>query len=442
MAKNSETLDIEETSEEIRQRIPKKKFSLEDLGLINQNLFFVDGELARRYHKALKQVFDLECDVDNFRLDKRGLSPELCKYFKEKYPERFEYGDNYLNKGSANRFMVVVSPDQKSAPLIAPQASYDDKLCDEVYRQARHTIEDITAEEVLYGEFEDGIENYDAADDLLQFRTVEITLDTLEKTVKNFFDLEKLSDNLGQRDHSLDTSYIGKMQELVKKVGDIRRRSISKVFPITKEIHCFYVEFFKGIHCLRNFKNTEDIRAIFITHDQKVTDFGEEVVSTDLHNKKVLDILHQYKFLKYNKDLITQRLREIEDDTWLSEGIDVLGIEPAQRTTKVVEYIRGKKFPKIYNELREIKKIIGSTSIKFKDALADASYEARLKLSEPASKAEIIDHMLAELDPTDAMRAYKFNRRKLITEFPDYHLNKQRYTAYTILNKFQGGKIK
>lgn len=426
--------------EEIRKKIPKRKLSLEELGLVNQGLFTVDGELAKRYHAVLKQVFDLNCDVDNFRVDKRGISPELCRYFKEKYPERFEYGDSYLNIKSANRFMIVVSPDQKSAPLVAPQASYDDNLCEEVYRQARHTIEDITTKEALFGEFENGVSIFDSPDDLLQLRTVEISLDTLEGTVKSYFELKRLSDNLGEKNNALNPEYITKMQKLVEKVGDIRYRSISKVFPITKEIHCFYVEFFRGIHCLRNFRNQDDIKAILISHHQegKIKGLGEEILSLDLHDKSLIDSLHKYKFLGYNKDLIEKRMQEIEDEVLLAEGIDLVELAPYERKRKVTDLY--KNFPESYNELRKIAKTMKNTSTRIKDAVADSSYETRLKLSEPASKAEIMNHILAEIDPTDVVRVYESNKRKLITEFPDLPLNRKRYIAYTLLNHAGGDK--
>ncbi|MDD5192041.1 MAG: hypothetical protein PHH54_01620 [Candidatus Nanoarchaeia archaeon] len=442
MAKN-----LKINADEIRKKIPKDNVSLETLGLINQGLFTVDKELAQRYNTILKNVFNLDCDVDSFRIDKRGLSPELCAYFKKKYSKRFEFGDSYLNIKSANRFMIVISPDQQLAPLVAPQTSYEDGLFDEVYRQSRHTIEDITQSEALFGELENGIAIYNSADDLLSFRTVEISLDTLEGTVKNFFELRKMSDNLGDDDNALNPDYIQKMQEYVKSLGDIRNRSISKVFPITKEVHCFYVEFFKGIHCLRNFnKQKGNLKTIFISHEQgDPKDFGEEILSLDLHDPKVLDVLHSYKFLKYNENLIPQRLREIEDETLLSEGIDIVNLEPYQRKGSIVQCYSQNKFPEVYDELKEISKLTINKSIK--NAIINASYEARLKLSEPpskkeesVSKPELINHMLAELDHTDPVRIYEFNKRKLITEFPSLPTNRQRYIAYALLNHTGGNK--
>jgi hypothetical protein len=429
--------------------IPEKDVDLERLGLINQGLFQVDGELAARYNNLLKQVFGWESEVDSFRVDKRGLSPELCIYLKKKYPnhELLEFGENYLNIRSANRYMLVLSPDQKDAPLVASQTSYEDGLFDEVYRQARHTIEDVTQNEVMFGELDNGITMFKSADDLLQLRTIETSLDTLNDTVKKYFELRTLSDGLDQGSNALDLEYIARMQNLVKKIGDPRNRAISKVFPITKEVHCFYVEFFKGVHCLRNFKNKDKVRSLFVSHEQgRLRDYGEEVVMTDLHDKKLIDMLHRYEFLEYNESLVSRRLEEIENEVMISEGIDVIKLSSPERKRKIIEKVR--KFPVCYAELREISKLLTNTRGKIENIARGCSYETRLKLSvatqKPTGKPEIINHMLAELDPSDVERVYDWNRKKLIVEFPSMALNRQRYIAHTLLSQLNdtGGKTK
>jgi len=423
--------------------IPTKNVNLEKLGLINRGLFPVDNGLALRYNAVLKKVFGLDCDVDSFRVDKRGLSPELSVYFKKKYPERFEFGENYLNMRSANRFMIVVSPDQKSCPLVAPQTSYEDSLYEEVYRQARHTIEDVTSSEALFGELENGITVFNSAQDLLQLRTVEVSLDTLEETVKSYFELKKMADDIGRSNNALDPEYISAMQEMVKRVGDIRNRSISKVFPITKEIHCFHEEFFKSVHCLRNFKGRQDIRTLFITHHQTEEKYwGEEVSLVDLHDESLIDILHKYKFLGYNSELVDQRIEEMEDEVLLASGFDVVSMKPWERKSQILVCV--KKLPESWHELRDVSALLNHTRGDISGILEDKSYTTKLKLSEATAKPEIVNHMLAELDPTDPIRVYEFNRRKLVTEFPNMPANRQRYIAYRLLTQLnpQGGKTK
>jgi hypothetical protein len=418
--------------------IPEKDIDLERLGLINQDLFVVDGELAQRYNRVLKQVFEFDCDVDHFRVDKRGLSPELADFLKAKYPDRLEFGENYLNIGAANRFMVVVSPDQRSAPLVAPQSSYEEKLFDEVYRTARHTIEDLAASDALFGELENGITLFRTAEDLMQLRTVRVSLDTLGGTSQAVSELNRLSGELGEGNNALDPEYIEKMRQLVAKVGNVNARAVSDIFPIKTEVHCFYVEFYQGVHCLRNFKNEDGLRGIFISHHQgKPKDLGEEVIGLDLHDQKVLKHLHEYRFLRYNPDLIEQRIAEVEDDLLLAKGVDVVGLEPSRRKAKLRQY--SQELPKSWHELSDIRRTLDNTSADVEDEVEGASYETRLKLSEAVSKKEIINHMLAELDPSDPMRVYQFNRRKFRTEFPTFPVNRQRYVAHSILTQMKGG---
>jgi len=427
------------------KKIPTENVNLEQLGLINQGLLEISGELARRYNDVLKQAFGWECNLESFRIGKRGLSPEVAAYLKERNPDNrlLEFGENYLNIGSANRFMIVVSPDQRDAPLAFKQTSYEEGLYDEVYRQARHTIEDVTHSEALFGELEDGVSVFQTADDLLQLRTVAATLDTPRGTVGKYLALDAMLKDLNVQ-NALDAEYIARMQKLSLDLGNATSRGISKVFPITKEIHCFYAEFFKGVHCLRNFKNKDSLRTLYISHHQgKPRNLGEEVLSMDLHDKDLLSTLHRYKFLGYNGDIIGRRLSESEDEVLLSRGIDVIGITPTQRKREIIAAV--KELPKSWHEMREIAKKMASTTDKIKDLVEDSSYETRLKLSEPLAKEEIINHMLAELDPTDTPRVYVYNQKKLVSEFSTLPLNRQRCVAQRLLEfklNPQGGKIK
>ncbi|VVB78985.1 Uncharacterised protein [uncultured archaeon] len=427
--------------------IPERDIDLEKLGLINQGLFHVDGELAQRYNAVLSKVFGFESELDSFRVDKRGLSPEVCDHLKRKYQDRLEFGENYLNIKSANRYMIVLSPDQKDAPLIAPQTSYEEGLYDEVYRQARHTIEDLTQSDALFGELDNGITVFQSPYDLMQLRTVKISLDSLDGAGQLMGQLKEMSDRLGEKnsfgtDNALNEEYISQMRGLVGKVGNVDLRNISDIFPIKREVHCFYVEFFRGIHSLRNFKNDDDLNAIYVFHHQgEVRDLGEEVIGLDLHDKDLLKTLHRYKFLKYDSGLIEQRISEIENEVLLEEGIDVVSLPPYEKKRKVIEH--SGKLPECWRELRNIAGLMDNTSTEIEDAVKHTTPETKLKLSvatkKPFGKPEIVNHMLAELDSSDVTRVYESNPRKFRVDFPGFPLNRQRYVCSQVLSSLKGG---
>ena len=74
-----------------------KAMSLEELGFMNQGLFRVEKDLAQRYNAILARVFGYDCELEEFRIDMRGLSPEVGAHLQEKYPGRFARPEHYLS---------------------------------------------------------------------------------------------------------------------------------------------------------------------------------------------------------------------------------------------------------------------------------------------------------------------------------------------------------
>ena len=163
-----------------------------------------------------------------------------------------------------------------------------------------------------------------------------------------------------------------------------------------------------------------------------------------MHDERLFDELNKYGFIGYSPDLIDQRIQEIQDQVLLGNGIDIVSLEDSQIKKQVSRYSR--KLPGIIKDLKHLKSQVGHTRKKFSTLVNETnSYDVKLKLAYPKSKKDIMGHMLAELDSSDPMRLYEFNRKKLITEFSGLPINVQRYFAYKILenksqNKFQGGK--
>ncbi|MDD4308580.1 MAG: hypothetical protein PHU53_07220, partial [Thermoplasmata archaeon] len=140
--------------------------------------------------------------------------------------------------------------------------------------------------------------------------------------------------------------------------------------------------------------------------------------------------------------LVDQRIEEIEDEVLLASGFDVVSMKSWERKSQILGC--AKKLPESWHELRDVSTLLNHTRSGISGILEDKSYTTKLKLSEATAKPEIVNHMLAELDSTDPIRVYEFNRRKLVTEFPNIPANRQRYIAYRLLAQLnpQGGKTK
>ena len=79
-------------------------------GLMFGNLIAVDSSaLIERYNRALKALTGKETALTDFHIDISGYSPEVGD----------ELGDHlYLNKNGMNRQFILLSTEQKEAPLL------------------------------------------------------------------------------------------------------------------------------------------------------------------------------------------------------------------------------------------------------------------------------------------------------------------------------------
>jgi hypothetical protein len=369
------------------------------------------------------------------------MSPEIKKYMAEKHADRPEIVEDYLCIGpnGANRFMLIVSPEQRTAPLIDPRSSYENKLCDSIYQDAKHTIEDITVNEAMYGEFDNDIDIITHPHDLLTVRTVKLSLETLSGTVASFSRLQKMMKELN-RDNALDEKYISLVQGLVSKVGDARQRMISPdLFPVTRELHCFYDRAFNGIYCLRNHGRRGDTRTLFVSTQNDVChDVGEKILCFDKIDQSLFDVLCEKEYVSYNPDLLGKGIRELEDEMLLNADIDIAALN----NSSLISQIRKRLLPDaksphipLWQELRGINRKL-ETGSKFKELMKDTSYEAQLKLIEATKKPEVVNHLLAELDPSDVVRSYQTHPQRFAAKFDNLSVNRKKYIVH-VLTKHQ-----
>lgn len=157
----------------------------------------------------------------------------------------------------------------------------------------------------------------------------------------------------------------------------------------------------------------------------------------DRGHPHLLSTLHKFGFIRYTAEHVAQRIAEIEDQWMLDRGLEVIDMSPEDRTSFLVE--NASQLPQIWKELQTIERITKSTTRTLEEVLEDKDYTVRLKLAEAKKKPEVINHLLAELDPTNIERLYHANRNRVVADFPSLPINKKRYIAYKALES-TGGK--
>lgn len=382
------------------KRLFGRSRAFHDLLSARVGLLPVEGALAGRYRTLLKEVLGLECSLPSFSVDRGGWSPEIAG----------ELGPDYLRTGDTTRLLVVLSPDQTHAAVNRSGSSYGRLVLDRIYQDGRTLINFLTFKHLLWGEMDDQAGLVESPDDLLLVETVKIDLDTQSR------DLEKLAlfhrqaaemlrgDGLN-RDSSIH-AMLHLRDELVRRLGDLR--SLEFDGPVTLEmgVGSFYSDLFGGCYVLR------DTESCLIHGDQGKA-AGELVTSCfpcfRYDDPELVDYLLREGFVELSGDLIEQRIREMENELLLQQDLNPAGIHFVQRRY-YLKQLRS-LFPASYYELRDLLKIRSERKHRRRlgELMARCTPATRLKLAKPLRQPAFVNRLLAEIDPTDGYRLYRYN---------------------------------
>ena len=110
-------------------------------GLMFGNLVEVASPaLIERYNRALKHLTGKETKLTDFHIDISGYSPEIGE----------ELGDDlYLNPNGCNRQFILLSTDQKSAPLLNMKFSTSREILKSFILENEEELFALTAREAV-----------------------------------------------------------------------------------------------------------------------------------------------------------------------------------------------------------------------------------------------------------------------------------------------------
>ena len=144
-------------------------------GLMFGNLYEVSSPaLVERYNRALEHLTGKRTELTEFHIDIVGASPEIAH----------ELGDElYLNPHGANQMFILLSTDQKTAPLLNNQFSTSRSILRQYIEENEDQLFALTAREAVAGELMNSVFKLGEPADLLDINRIEITADTTQAHV-------------------------------------------------------------------------------------------------------------------------------------------------------------------------------------------------------------------------------------------------------------------
>ncbi|MGB3455000.1 MAG: DUF6638 family protein [Litorimonas sp.] len=189
-------------------------------GLMFGNLYEVRSPaMVERYNRALEHLTNRRTQLTEFHIDIAGFSPEVAD----------EFGDpHYLNPHGANQMFILLSTDQKTAPLLDSQFSTSRSILRRYIDDNEAQLFALTAREAVAGELLDSVFKIDAPADLLDINRIEVSADTTQAHVQEAQALsERIDRFMGEPDAWWDDVMIAEMIELAKRTGNIQRNPVT-----------------------------------------------------------------------------------------------------------------------------------------------------------------------------------------------------------------------
>ena len=241
-------------------------------GLMFGNLVHVESPvLVERYRRALQHLTGRTTALEEFHIDISGYSPEIGD----------ELGDHlYLNPRGLNRQFILLTLDQRRAPLLNAQFSTSRAILRQFIDANEAQLFALTARDAVAGELVTPLHGVARVEDLFALTEVTVEADTTGGTVATADRLVRLIDRFKtEKDAWADDSLIAEMIGLAKVTGDLTRNPLSLPAMRFRQEN-FWTSHFGGLYL---FRGVEHPAAILATDRRRpgdlpiarVMDFGD-----------------------------------------------------------------------------------------------------------------------------------------------------------------------
>ncbi len=283
-------------------------------GLMFGNLIHVDSPaLVERYNRALEHLTGKRTGLSDFHVDISGYSPEVGDELNDQL---------YLNHAGVNRQFILLSTEQRSAPLLNAKFSTSRSILQHFIEDNERQLFALTSRDAVAGELLNSVYSVDSPARLFDIRKIEIEADTTEGTVREGEKLGRLIDRFkAEEDGWFDDVLISEMIETAKSTGDIVRNPV-RLKHVEFAQDNFWTAHFGGLYMFRG----ADHPAVIARQDKAALGKLPIKYVFDLDDRNQIA-----KFFEYN-DLVEPivKARGIDAAAILRQKMDFIVVDAAQ----------------------------------------------------------------------------------------------------------------
>ncbi len=403
-------------------------------GLMFGNLIRVDSPaLVERYNRALERLTGKRTALRDFHIDISGYSYEIGE----------ELGDHlYLNPNGVNRQFIILTTEQKAAPLLNAKFSTSRGILKQFITDNEAKLFALTAQDAVAGELDNSVYEVASPARLFDIRTITVIADTTHSHVANARKLaEKIERFQTAPDGWYDDVLIAEMITLAKETGDVTRNPIDLDRPTYTQDN-FWTAHFGGIYVFRDVAHPVAICAL------PKAEVGEMPVETlDLSERNKLAT-----FLEVNDlvepiikargvdgaSILRQKMDFILVDAATTQGLPVAGFD--QRSLHRLAQTMGAALPEEFRKLNELVRWALNGGQWPRIASDSPAYFYTLRARSDHPDRDLINQLLSELAPLDVRQLFICHKPAFYAAYATWPEAKKEYVADFLQHDYMANK--
>ncbi len=404
-------------------------------GLMFGNLIRVDSPaLIERYNRALHSLTGKRTALREFHIDISGYSYEVGE----------ELGDHlYLNPNGVNRLFIILTTEQKTAPLLNAKFSTSRGILRQFIEENEAKLFALTANDAVAGELDNSVFEVGEAARLLDIRTITVNADTTQSHVKNARDLAaKIERFQSEEDAWFDDVLIAEMITLAKTTGDVTRQPIDLARPTYTQDN-FWTAHFGGLYVFRDVAEPAVISVgpkepLGVLPIETTLDFADRNgIAAFLEVNELVEPIIKARGVD-GAAILRQKMDFILVDAATTQGVEIDGMD--HRALHRLAQRMGSSLPEEFLKLNQLVRWALNGGKWPRIASDDASYFYTLRARPDHPDRDLINMLLSELAPLDIRQLFICHKQAFYAAYHDWPDAKKEYVAEFLYRDYAANK--
>ncbi len=404
-------------------------------GLMYGNLVEVTApSMVARYNRALEHLTGKRTGLDAFHIDISGYSPEIGD----------ELGDElYLNPNGCNRQFILLTLEQKAAPLLNAKFSTSRVVLRRFIDENEEQLFALSIRDCVVGELVNSVYSIKSPLDLFHLHAIDVEADTVGGHSEAGEELAgKIEQFVGEPDAWWDDVLIAEMIELAKHTGDIIRTPVSLRFSRFEQGN-FHTSHFGGLYVFRNMKETACIassrletgEALPVKHLLSLED--RHGVAAFLNRNALVEPVHEGDVRKA-LTILKQKLDFIVIDTAATRGEDLSNMSRHDLRT-----LRRKYLDDLPVEYRSLETVVRRLSAGERPGWPSPDDPACFYLLRSRNHRDkhLVNKLLAELTPLDFRQLFICHKDAFYAHYQTWSEAKKSYATQFLADEYMVDKV-